>query len=96
MEWTIKASPTPLQLACYLCIKFMKKQVPSKDITRSTKILRWQIIIIWQQQKQQQIIWSHFLFKIDTPNFFILNCPTSCNPQNAFKSSISHEIIIWM
>jgi hypothetical protein len=62
MEWTIKASPTPLQLACYLCIKFMKKQVPSKDITRSTKILRWQIIIIWQQQKQQQIIWSHFLF----------------------------------
>jgi hypothetical protein len=52
MEWTIKVSPTPLQLACYLCIKFMKKQVPSKDITRSSKILSLQIIRIWQEQKQ--------------------------------------------
>jgi hypothetical protein len=34
--------------------------------------------------------------KIDTPIFLIMNCPTSCNPQNNFKSSISHEIIMWM
>ncbi len=34
--------------------------------------------------------------KIDTPIYLVINCPTSCNPQNNLKSSISHEIIMWM
>jgi len=80
MEWTTKASSTPLQLACCLYIKFMKKQIPSKDTTRSYKILSWQTTTtIWQQQKQQQVYLN---------SFSCWNCCTSC----FFNSELSNKL----